>query len=384
MGKKPEKPEESDKDEGNVDHEDESTPNESESDITESNSDINKSESVKENSEENVEVSEDIKEEKESKEEKALDKKKEKKKKGEKKPSKDKPNKPKIPGVHIWRALTILVPSFFILLLSVYLLSPYATIKDIHVEGTVQTTAEDIRQAAAIQDSEYMLSLIFEKAKYEERIKSNDWVESAQMVYQFPTKFTIKVKEFDIVAYYVSGESHYPILSNGKLDSTAVSLVTLPESYMSVMFNDSDKIKTFISELSTISSEIKSAIQKVELVSSKTTSDLVRLTTTDSDEILVPLSEIGKKLPYYSKIKKKIKEPTVVDMEAGVYSYSVADKLIIEAEEKAKKEAVEAEIRQKEEEKKNLEEQKNKLEDEKKKLEEKINQNQTTQRSQRR
>ena len=384
MGKKPEKPEESDKDEGNVDHEDESTPNESESDITESNSDINKSESVKENSEENVEVSEDIKEEKESKEEKPLDKKKEKKKKGEKKPSKEKPNKPKIPGVHIWRALTILVPSFFILLLSVYLLSPYATIKDIHVEGTVQTTAEDIRQAAAIQDSEYMLSLIVEKAKYEERIKSNDWVESAQMVYQFPTKFTIKVKEFDIVAYYVSGESHYPILSNGKLDSTAVSLVTLPESYMSVMFNDSDKIHTFISELSTISSEIKSAIQKVELVSSKTTSDLVRLTTTDSDEILVPLSEIGKKLPYYSKIKKKIKEPTVVDMEAGVYSYSVADKLIIEAEEKAKKEAVEAEIRQKEEEKKNLEEQKNKLEDEKKKLEEKINQNQTTQRSQRR
>ena len=384
MGKKPEKPEESGKDEGNVDHENESTPNESESDITESNSDINKSESVKENSEENVEVSEDIKEEKESKEEKPLDKKKEKKKKGDKKPSKDKPNKPKIPGVHIWRALTILVPSFFILLLSVYLLSPYATIKDIHVEGTVQTTAEDIRQAAAIQDSEYMLSLIFEKAKYEERIKSNDWVESAQMVYQFPTKFTIKVKEFDIVAYYVSGESHYPILSNGKLDSTAVSLVTLPESYMSVMFNDSDKIHTFISELSTISSEIKSAIQKVELVSSKTTSDLVRLTTTDSDEILVPLSEIGKKLPYYSKIKKKIKEPTVVDMEAGVYSYSVADKLIIEAEEKAKKEAVEAEIRQKEEEKKNLEEQKNKLEDEKKKLEEKINQNQTTQRSQRR
>ena len=71
-------------------------------------------------------------------------------------------------------------------------------------------------------------------------------------------------------------------------------------------------------------------------------------------------------------------------MEAGVYSYSVADKLIIEAEEKAKKEAVEAEIRQKEEEKKNLEEQKNKLEDEKKKLEEKINQNQTPQRSQRR
>lgn len=367
--------EKSDTDEENGDHE-------SESNSTESESDTNESKPDKESSEDDVEVTEDTKEEKEINEEKTLDKKKDKNKK--KKSSKDKPQKPKIPGVHIWRALTMLVPSFFILLISVYLLSPYATKKDIHVEGTNHTTAEEVRQAADIQDSDYMLSLIVEKAKYEERIKSNYWVESAQLVYQFPTKFTIKVKEFDIVAYYVSGESHYPILSNGKLENTSVSLVTLPETYLSVMFNDSEKIKTFITELSSISPEIKSAIQKVELVSSNVTSDLLRLTMTDSDEILVPLSEMGKKLPYYSKIKPKLTEPTVVDMEAGIYSYTVADKLIIEAEEKAKKEAVEAETKQKEEEKKNLEEQKNKLEEEKKKLEEQINQNQTSQRSQRR
>lgn len=367
--------EKSDTDEENGDHDSESNSSESESDTNESKPD-------KESSEDDVEVTEDTKEEKESNEEKTLDKKKDKNKK--KKSSKDKPQKPKIPGVHIWRALTMLVPSFFILLISVYLLSPYATKKDIHVEGTNHTTAEEVSQAADIQDSDYMLSLIVEKAKYEERIKSNYWVESAQLVYQFPTKFTIKVKEFDIVAYYVSGESHYPILSNGKLENTSVSLVTLPETYLSVMFNDSEKIKTFITELSSISPEIKSAIQKVELVSSNVTSDLLRLTMTDSDEILVPLSEMGKKLPYYSKIKPKLTEPTVVDMEAGIYSYTVADKLIIEAEEKAKKEAVEAETKQKEEEKKNLEEQKNKLEEEKKKLEEQINQNQTSQRSQRR
>lgn len=367
--------EKSDTDEENGDHE-------SESNSTESESDTNESKPDKESSEDDVEVTEDTKEEKEINEEKTLDKKKDKNKK--KKSSKDKPQKPKIPGVHIWRALTMLVPSFFILLISVYLLSPYATKKDIHVEGTNHTTAEEVRQAADIQDSDYMLSLIVEKAKYEERIKSNYWVESAQLVYQFPTKFTIKVKEFDIVAYYVSGESHYPILSNGKLENTSVSLVTLPETYLSVMFNDSEKIKTFITGLSSISPEIKSAIQKVELVSSNVTSDLLRLTMTDSDEILVPLSEMDKKLPYYSKIKPKLTEPTVVDMEAGIYSYTVADKLIIEAEEKAKKEAVEAETKQKEEEKKNLEEQKNKLEEEKKKLEEQINQNQTSQRSQRR
>ncbi|ORO93377.1 cell division protein FtsQ/DivIB [Streptococcus mitis] len=342
--------------------------------------------SAKEDAKEKVEESEDVKKEisKEKSKSKKTEKEDKRDKKAEKKPVKEKPVKPKIPGVHIWRAISILFLSLLLLVVSAYLLSPYATMKDIRVEGTVQTTADDIRQASGIQDSDYTINLLLDKAKYEEQIKSNYWVESAQLVYQFPTKFTIKVKEYDIVAYYVSGESHYPILSSGQLETSSVSLVSLPETYISVLFNDSEQIKTFTSELAQISPELKAAIQKVELAPSKVTSDLIRLTMNDSDEVLVPLSEMSKKLPYYSKIKPQLSEPSVIDMEAGIYSYTVADKLIMEAEEKAKQEAKEAEKKQKEEEKKRLEEQQNKLEEEKKKLEEESNQNQTTRRSSRR
>ena len=352
----------------------------------ESESDSKDSKSAKKESEEKVEESEDVKKEVPKEEPKSKEPKKQNKqdKKIEKKPVKEKQVKPKIPGVHIWRAISILFLSLLLLVVSAYLLSPYATMKDIRVEGTVQTTDDDIRQASGIQDSDYTINLLLDKAKYEEQIKSNYWVESAQLVYQFPTKFTIKVKEYDIVAYYVSGESHYPILSSGQLETSAVSLVSLPETYISVFFNDSEQIKTFTSELSQISPELKSAIQKVELAPSKVTSDLIRLTMNDSDEVLVPLSEMSKKLPYYSKIKPQLSEPSVIDMEAGIYSYTVADKLIMEAEEKAKQEAKEAEKKQKEEEKKRLEEQQSKLEEEKKKLEEESNQNQTTRRSSRR
>ena len=352
----------------------------------ESESDSKDSKSAKKESEEKVEESEDVKKEVPKEEPKSKEPKKQNKqdKKIEKKPVKEKQVKPKIPGVHIWRAISILFLSLLLLVVSAYLLSPYATMKDIRVEGTVQTTDDDIRQASGIQDSDYTINLLLDKAKYEEQIKSNYWVESAQLVYQFPTKFTIKVKEYDIVAYYVSGESHYPILSSGQLETSAVSLVSLPETYISVLFNDSEQIKTFTSELSQISPELKSSIQKVELAPSKVTSDLIRLTMNDSDEVLVPLSEMSKKLPYYSKIKPQLSEPSVIDMEAGIYSYTVADKLIMEAEEKAKQEAKEAEKKQKEEEKKRLEEQQNKLEEEKKKLEEESNRNQTSQRSSRR
>ena len=341
----------------------------------ESEADPEDEESAKEKSEEKVEAPEGDKKEEEI-EESGVKEGEEQDKKLAKKATKEKPAKAKIPGLHILRALTILFPSLLLLIVSAYLLSPYATMKDIRIEGTVQTTADDIRQASGIQDSDYTINLLLDKAKYEEQIKSNYWVESAQLVYQFPTKFTIKVKEYDIVAYYISGENHYPILSSGQLETSAVSLVSLPETYLSVLFNDSEQIKAFVSELSQISPELKAAIQKVELAPSKVTSDLIRLTMNDSDEVLVPLSEMSKKLPYYSKIKPQLSEPSVIDMEAGIYSYTVADKLIMEAEEKAKQEAKEAEKKQEEERKR--------LEEEQKKQEEESNRNQTTQRSSRR
>ena len=286
------------------------------------------------------------KDEKAQKEDSEVKKEKEKKKKKEKP---EKPAKPKIAPVHIWRAVSILVPSVMVLLLSIYLLTPLSTLKHIEVKGNVQTQADDIKQVSGIQDSDYTLSLLLNKDKHAEQIKSNHWIESATIDYKFPTNFTIEVKEFEIVGYYVTGEDHYPILSSGTIDSSPVNLLNLPETYLTVTFNDEQQVKDLISGLSSISEDIKSQIQKIELAPSKATADLLKITMLDTDEILVPLSELSKKLPYYSKIKPQLAEPSFIDMEAGIYSTSLADKLLEEAEEKAKKEAQEAEKKKQEE-----------------------------------
>ena len=278
--------------------------------------------------------------------------------------TKNKPPKPPIPSVHIWRSVTILVPSFLILFLSIYLLTPLSTLKHIEVTGTVQTTAEQVKEASGIQDSDYTISLILNKDKHAEMVKSNHWIESAKIVYQFPVHFTIEVKEFGIVAYSVSGDSYYPILSSGSIESTAVSSDNLPEKYISVLFNDEEQIKTLISQLNEVSPEIKQEIEKIELAPSKVTSDLLKITMYDTDEILVPLSELGKKLPYYSKIKPQLTVPSGIDMEVGIYSYSLVDKALDDERIKAK------------------EEEKKKQEEEKKKQAEQGNQDQTTQTTQ--
>ena len=286
--------------------------------------------------------------------------------------SKRKMAKPSIPSVHIWRAVTILIPSLLVLFFSVYLLTPYSTLKNIEVTGTVETNAEQIKEASGIRDSDYTFDLLLNKDKHVEMIKSNHWIESASIHYQFPTNFTIQVKEYGIVAYYVSGEDHYPILSSGTVETSPVSLVSLPENYMSVLFNDEQQVKTLIEQLAEVSPEIKQAIKTIELAPSSVTSDLLKITMYDTDEILVPLSELGKKLPYYSKIKPQLTVPSGIDMEVGIYSYSLTDKALEEARIKAKEE----EKKKQEEEKKKQEEQGNQTQTQ--------SQNQTTQQSQNR
>ena len=282
--------------------------------------------------------------------------------------SKKKIAKPSIPSVHIWRAVTILIPSLLVLFFSIYLLTPYSTLKNIEVTGTVETNADQIKEASGIRDSDYTFSLLLNKDKHAEMIKSNHWIESASIHYQFPTNFTIQIKEYGIVAYYVSGEDHYPILSSGTVETSPVSLVSLPETYMSVLFNDEQQVKTLIEQLAEVSPEIKQAIKTIELAPSSVTSDLLKITMYDTDEVLVPLSELGKKLPYYSKIKPQLTVPSGIDMEVGIYSYSLTDKALEEARIKAKEE----EKKKQEEEKKKQEEQGNQTQ----------SQNQTTQQSQ--
>ena len=330
----------------------------------EKDSDTSDEASVEETEDKNTEETKTSQEESKSQDKVEPEKGEAKVKEDKKRKIKNKTPKPPIPSVHIWRAVTILVPSFLILFLSIYLLTPLSTLKHIEVTGTVQTTADQVKEASGIQDSDYTLSLLLNKDKHAEMVKSDHWIESAKIVYQFPVHFTIEVKEFEIVAYSVSGNSYYPILSSGSIESTAVNADSLPEKYISVLFNDEEQIKTLISQLNEVSPEIKQEIQKIELAPSKATSDLLKITMYDTDEILVPLSELGKKLPYYSKIKPQLTVPSGIDMEVGIYSYSLVDKALDDERIKAK------------------EEEKKKQEEEKKKQAEQGNQDQTTQTTQ--
>ncbi len=75
---------------------------------------------------------------------------------------------------------------------------------------------------------------------------------------------------------YISGENHFILFFPVQLERLVLCLNTVPETYISVLFNDSEQIKAFTSELAQINPELKVAIQKVELAPSIMTFPIIR------------------------------------------------------------------------------------------------------------
>ena len=236
-----------------------------------------------------------------------------------------KPDKPRIERIHLYRALPVLVISSLLILLSLYFITPLGSLKNIVVTGNERVSQDEIIKATQIDSRDYTLTTFLNRNQYANNLKkANAWIEKAEISYQFPITFKIQVTEFKILAYEASTGNIYPVISNGTVINQPVKKEALPENYMRLNLSDKAKVKKLVQELSDVPDSIKNEIQTVDLTPSKATKDLLTLTMRDEHKIIVPLSDIHKKLPYYSRVHPLLTEPSIVDMEAGIFSYSAS------------------------------------------------------------
>ena len=236
-----------------------------------------------------------------------------------------KPDKPRIERIHLYRALPVLVISSLLILLSLYFITPLGSLKNIVVTGNERVSQDEIIKATQIDSRDYTLTTFLNRNQYANNLKkANSWIEKAEISYQFPITFKIQVTEYKILAYEASTGNIYPVISNGTVINQPVKKEALPENYMRLNLSDKAKVKKLVHELSDVPDSIKNEIQTVDLTPSKATKDLLTLTMRDEHKIIVPLSDIHKKLPYYSRVHPLLTEPSIVDMEAGIFSYSAS------------------------------------------------------------
>ena len=239
---------------------------------------------------------------------------------------------------HIYRAIPVLVISTLIAVFSAYLLTPLAKQKIIEFSGNKNADQTLLFEKSRIQDRDYTLTTFLNRDRYLANIKAaSPWVKEISMTYAFPTTFKVQVEEYQVFGYYVTEEDHYPILENGEVVETPVAADQLPKTYLAVRFSDRELVRQFVKQLGKIPSSVRDKIESVDLTPSKVTKDLVTLTMKDGTRVLVPVSQIKRKLPYYNQIRKLIEDDSVIDMEAGIYSYN-AETMATLAQEKKEKE----------------------------------------------
>ena len=239
---------------------------------------------------------------------------------------------------HIYRAIPVLVISTLIALFSAYLLTPLAKQKIIEFSGNKNADQTLLFEKSQIQDRDYTLTTFLNRDRYLANMKAaSPWVKDISMNYTFPTTFKVQVEEYQVFGYYVTEEDHYPILENGEVVETPVAADQLPKAYLAVRFSDRELVRQFVKQLGKIPSSVRDEIESVDLTPSKVTKDLVTLTMKDGTKVLVPVSQIKRKLPYYHQIRKLIEDDSVIDMEAGIYSYN-AETMATLAQEKKEKE----------------------------------------------
>ncbi|KAA0963497.1 FtsQ-type POTRA domain-containing protein [Streptococcus cristatus] len=228
-----------------------------------------------------------------------------------------------IEKIHWYRALPVLVTSSLVFLASLYFLTPLATMKTIEFTGNKVVSQEELRSSSKIDQRDYTVTVYKNRHHYEQNLKaSSPWIENVEMTYQFPLTFKIDVQEYGILGYLQKDSKYYPILTSGEYVKKEVGADALPEERMDVTFSDAGLIKEFVQQLKNVPDSVKKSIRKVDLTPSKVTEDLVSITMSDEHQILVPISHIAKKLPYYEGIHPQLEVPSVVDMEAGIFSYA--------------------------------------------------------------
>ncbi|MGT2667399.1 cell division protein FtsQ/DivIB [Streptococcus rifensis] len=222
------------------------------------------------------------------------------------------------------RLVTLVLGVLLAIMIAGYFVSPWSKEKTIMVEGQSQVSAEDILANTGIYKEDYTLATFFEQDQIVKSIEDQMvWVKNAAVSYQFPTTFTITIEEHQVIGYVKDGYVYHPVLSSGDVLDSSVAAESLPSPFLEFELTDLSRIKEFIINLSELEqTSILTRFLSVKQTPSNATEDLLTIETVEGHTIIVPLSEIAVKLPYYEKVIKDLYVPSYIDMEVGVFTYA--------------------------------------------------------------
>jgi len=212
-----------------------------------------------------------------------------------------------------------------VILLSIYLLSPLSNLDTLSVEGNNEVDDQKITDVSKLQNGAPLWDTYFDNRIVEERIVNNiPQVEGAQLNFSGIDDFTIKIDEYNTVAYLNREGTYHKVLENGEvLQDNTESTGEVP---VLINFDDEDTLSQIVKQITQLDSTIADMISKIEKVDVERNPLLVRTYMKDGSQVLASIPTYAERITMFPQLKEAVNgQKGLFDLEAGAYFTPFAD-----------------------------------------------------------
>lgn len=212
----------------------------------------------------------------------------------------------------------ILLLLFLALLAVLFFRSEISRITEIHFQGNVYTTDEELLEKTGLELGSQYFSV--SASSIEQKLLKLDAIQRVTVDKQFPGVVNIGIEEHPTVAYEIDSEGTlYAILGSGATVPVNNSSIAVEKPILT-QWESSNPYKVKLSEvLSSIPSELTSDIS--EIIPSPTASfpDRIKLYTRSRFEVITAISLLSDKVEYLNQVIETEEPGQITMLEADSY-----------------------------------------------------------------
>lgn len=220
----------------------------------------------------------------------------------------------------ITRLITLILLFSFAILIVVYFISPLSKVDIVSVSGSKEVADQEIIDVSQIHSGDDLWEIFFERKEISKKVLSElPQVKSMEISFNGLNDYTIKVEEYQTVAYLVENNKYYNILENGKIvnESRKVSIGNPP---IFKNFEENKALNLMIEQYQLLNENIQNSISEIEYMPSEVDDYLIKLYMNDGNEVIASIPSFAEKMIYYPDMVKKIGDQKgTINIEVGAY-----------------------------------------------------------------
>jgi len=203
----------------------------------------------------------------------------------------------------------------------IYYVSPFSKLGHIKIIGAEHVSDDQIVETSGYDFKKSMWSQYFTDQPERLIIKNNPRISKVTKSLSGINEITLHIKEQQEVAYEKRADGYYPIFKDGRVANETTSD---PDQHYPILIDFTDKkyVKKMMKNYEGFTEDVKENIKEIYYTPSDANQYRVHLLMHDGNEIIGSMTDLKDKINYYPQVAQQMDEMGIVDMEAGIYSYS--------------------------------------------------------------